>query len=574
MYRINRFKNERGSNTRPPNKMATGGCEVTSDEIFNFKCTPCSKISRQREAVKYCVECQGYCCQSCVDMHKAFPAIQRHKLLDKSSFKTVTLTTNLPSVPTEICTIHEIKILDMYCGNHDVVGCTSCMALHHRNCTDVQLVSDVVKTMFKKTDADEAHLKLREKNMAMEKIKTSREALLEELNKSKTDAVNELKAFRAEMETMLQKMEKESIREVDKEYQTMNAMLLEEIKESETQIIGLERVADNIKQSDGNVAQQFVSIKTAQKIIAQTDAIMNSFDAHTHAKVSFAADENVLGFLQKLKTLGSVNRYTAYTVKATREMNIRAQSDKSTCTVYGSCLTQGGKLLLPDNSNAKLKRVDIRKLSVEDYCGLPCSPVGVCCIGNQEAVVTLDNSTIQFVSLGNQMKLTHNIKLDHSCFGIAYRDNKLLITDNGTSLYIHNIAGTLLQTISKDSSGNYLFTMCRQIAFSDSGNKIYVGDKQNNVVTLNRHGEHCSNFIDSDLVNGRGVCTDRKGNVFVCALESKNVMQIRQNGQKVGIVVKPSDGLIRPWSITFSPEMKTLFVTEFKNDTVKVFELQ
>ncbi|XP_053396142.1 uncharacterized protein LOC128556155 isoform X2 [Mercenaria mercenaria] len=554
--------------------MATGGCEETSDEIFNFKCTPCSKINRQRKAVKYCVECQGYCCQSCVDMHQAFPAIQGHKLLDKSSFKRRILTTNLPSVPTEICTIHEIKILDMYCGNHEVVGCTSCMALHHRNCTDVQLVSDVVETMFKKTDVDETNLKLREKNIAMEKIKTSREALLEELNKSKTDAVNEIEAFRADMETMLRNMEKESIKEVNKEYQTMNAMLLEEMKKSEKQIIGLGRAADNIKQSDGNVAQQFVSIKTAQKIIAQTDDIMNSFDAHTHAKVSFAADQSVLGFLQHLKTFGSVNRNTAYSVKAIREMNIKVQSDTSTCTVYGSCLTQGGKLLLPDSHNNKLKRVDISKLSVEDYCDLPCAPNGVCCIGNQEAVVTLSNTTLQFVSLGNHMKLTHDIKLNHSCFGIAYKDDKLLITDNGTSLYIHDMAGTLLQTISKDSSGNDMLTNCRQIAFSDSGDKIYVADIFNNIVTLDRQGKHCNNFIDSDLTNGTGVCTDRKGNVFVCAIESKNIMQIKQNGQKVGIVVKSSDGLIKPWSITFSPEMNTLFVTEGSNDNVKVFELQ
>ncbi|XP_045198291.2 uncharacterized protein LOC123552613 isoform X1 [Mercenaria mercenaria] len=317
------------------------------------------------------------------------------------------------------------------------------------------------------------------------------------------------------METMLRNMEKESIKEVEKEYQIKNAMLLEEIKISENQITGLERAADNIKQSDGNVAQQFVSIKTAQREIVQTDDIMNSFNAHIHAKVSFATDQSVLEFLQQLKTFGSVLCDTAYLVKGTREMNTRVQSDTSTCTVYGSCLTQGGKLLLPDLNNKKLKCFDIGKLLVDDYCDLHFGPHGVCCIDNQKAVVTLNNRTIQFVSLGNQMKLRHDIKLNHPCFGIAYKDNTLLITDNSTSLYIHDMAGTLLQTISKDSSGNNLFTHCRQIAFSDSGDKIYVGDYQNKIVTLDRQGKHCSSFFDSDFVNGIGVCTDRKGNVFV-----------------------------------------------------------
>ncbi|XP_053394936.1 E3 ubiquitin-protein ligase TRIM33-like [Mercenaria mercenaria] len=307
--------------------MATGGCEETSDEIFNFKYTPCSRINRQRKAVKYCVECQGYCCQSCVDTHQAFPTLVGHKLLDKSTG----LSADFPVVPTEICSIHKIKILDMYCGTHDVVGCTSCMALEHRSCTDVQLISDIAETMYKKKDVDELNLTLKEKKSEVEKVKTSREVLLEELNESKTNAVNAIKAFREDMEKILQNLEKESIKEVEKEFQTMETMLLEEIQISENQMKNLSKAADDMKQSDGNIAQQFVSMKTTQKRLAQTEDILNDLDTHVHAKVSFAADQTVLGFLQQLKTFGSVIRNTVYSVKGTRDMNIKVQSDSSAC---------------------------------------------------------------------------------------------------------------------------------------------------------------------------------------------------------------------------------------------------
>ncbi|XP_053394937.1 E3 ubiquitin-protein ligase TRIM33-like [Mercenaria mercenaria] len=224
-------------------KIATDGREENSDEIFNFKFPPCSRINKQKEAVKYCVECQGYCCQSCVYTHETFPTLVGHKFFDQSTG----LSTDFPVVPTEICSRHNIKILDLYCRTHDVVCCTSCMALEHTSCTGVQLISDFAKTMFKKKDVDELNLTLKEKKSEVEKIKMSRETLLEELKESKTNAFNAIKAYREEMETILQHLETESIKEVEKEFQTMETMLLEEIQISENQLKSLSNAADDIK---------------------------------------------------------------------------------------------------------------------------------------------------------------------------------------------------------------------------------------------------------------------------------------------------------------------------------------
>ncbi|XP_045158390.2 uncharacterized protein LOC123524337 isoform X1 [Mercenaria mercenaria] len=239
-----------------------------------------------------------------------------------------------------------------------------------------------------------------------------------------------------------------------------------------------------MKQSDGNIAQQFVSMKTTQKRLAQTEDILNDLDAHVHAKVSFTADQTVLGFLQQLKAFGSIIRNTVYSVKGTRKMNIKVQNDSSGCLVYGSCLTEDGELLIPDCNNKKLKRADIVKLSVVDYCELPHHPRDVCGIDKQEAVVTLGNNSIQFVSLGNKLALTRDMKLNHRCFCIAYRNNKLYISNNNKSVYVHDMTGTLLQTISKDSSGKDLFTYSRHIAFSDCGDKIFVANGEQGVVTV------------------------------------------------------------------------------------------
>jgi tripartite motif-containing protein 2/3 len=105
--------------------MATGDSEMASDEFSDFQCFTCTG----KVAVKYCVECQGYCCQSCMDTHLRFPALKSHTLLDPSTGK---VEGSLISLPTQRCSIHSIKLVDMYCKDHDDVGCTTCMALKHR----------------------------------------------------------------------------------------------------------------------------------------------------------------------------------------------------------------------------------------------------------------------------------------------------------------------------------------------------------------------------------------------------------------------------------------------------------
>ncbi|XP_060600004.1 E3 ubiquitin-protein ligase TRIM33-like, partial [Ruditapes philippinarum] len=111
--------------------MATKGSENASDELIEIKCSVCAGKNITREAEKYCVECQDYYCIPCTDMHKAFPAMRGHKLLDKSEFRTKRTLTSLPIYPTERCPIHKAKLLDIFCENHDEVLCATCVAINH-----------------------------------------------------------------------------------------------------------------------------------------------------------------------------------------------------------------------------------------------------------------------------------------------------------------------------------------------------------------------------------------------------------------------------------------------------------
>lgn len=122
--------------------MATGGGEISgrkagrhdqdSVDELDYLCCVCSKKHIRRQATKYCVNCQDYYCGECVQVHDVVPSLSEHVVVGESDFsRRASAGFKLPSVPTERCNEHTTKLIDMYCKNHDEVGCATCMTLKH-----------------------------------------------------------------------------------------------------------------------------------------------------------------------------------------------------------------------------------------------------------------------------------------------------------------------------------------------------------------------------------------------------------------------------------------------------------
>jgi hypothetical protein len=115
--------------------MATSGeisTDIHSDEIFDVLCSMCRKNKGiNTEGEKFCVDCHDYFCINCVKIHSQVPVLGGHKVLDKSQVKSRN-SKGLPRAPVERCDRHSHKHIDMYCQNHDNVGCSTCMTTNHR----------------------------------------------------------------------------------------------------------------------------------------------------------------------------------------------------------------------------------------------------------------------------------------------------------------------------------------------------------------------------------------------------------------------------------------------------------
>lgn len=106
-------------------------CDDTVDQV-DFLCFVCNEKGIKKEAVKYCLMCENYCCVDCVRLHDIFPTLAQHVLVESKGNSDVDdVVKKLPSVPTERCVEHPLKIVDMLCQTHDTVGCATCMVTKH-----------------------------------------------------------------------------------------------------------------------------------------------------------------------------------------------------------------------------------------------------------------------------------------------------------------------------------------------------------------------------------------------------------------------------------------------------------
>ncbi|XP_053384783.1 uncharacterized protein LOC123551886 [Mercenaria mercenaria] len=393
----------------------------------------------------------------------------------------------------------------------------------------------------------------------MEDIKKSKEQLLRELKKHKNEATDSIRKFRKEMEALLEKLEEDSIKEVEAEYEKIESVLHKQIKEAEAFNVDLVQYYKKLERSAGNKAQEFVCVKQTEKTTSKAENAEQVLRKEPDVQIGFQPDVTIKNFLKQLKTLGkiSITRTTVYTKRAENEINVKLTTGETFlhCCIFSSCFISDGSLLLTDFNNRKLKHLNISTATVKDHLDLNAEPFAVCQIRDDEAAVSLVNKTIQFVSLGNKITTTKQLKLNHYCYGLANKNERLFITDYGSTVYIHDMTGTMLHKITADRSGNAIFSDSRHISLSTNRDRVYIADANKGLITLDTQGNYVSTFNDPDVFNPCAVCTDGRGNIFVSSHGSSNIVQIsEESNRKLGVL----RGRMRLLSVSFDPQQNKL----------------
>jgi hypothetical protein len=398
------------------------------------------------------------------------------------------------------------------------------------------------------------------------KTKTNLQCIEEQRN----DVVSQIEGLARGLVEHIQKLEREALEGLDAEYSLVKGELETDISKLSKAKEEIEQVRSQLKDLDSlDKIQQFVQTKLTQqtlndavKVFGQTESkgIQSLCLKENTELKSTVSSSTFLGSVQKIAENKRLPTSRTYKVSSQKEENIRMKNDKLQPYICDVCQLQDGTIILADFNNMKIKRLDVN-YDIKDCLDLESYPKGVCCTGNTEVAVKLDNSKVWFISVGSSLSKVRDISV--TCggyYGMAYCAQELWISDVNC-VNVYSTSGTLLKSIGSDVNGQRIFTSIQRMTVSERN--VLATDYSDGAVCLTRDGTVKRELRDKRLTGTLGVCVSIDGTVFISGYSSHNIMMFDSEGKCLRELVSKDSGLLNPLSLLFDNNRNCLVVACF-----------
>ncbi|KAL4233066.1 hypothetical protein ACF0H5_007752 [Mactra antiquata] len=548
-------------------------------------CSPCTREREENEATSYCVDCNEKLCFNCTTQHKKFQILKTHKILNVSEAPRKEVHVKEKHKLTDRCETHSNKLLDLYCTDHDDVGCAACIAIKHKECPEAVHISKtsvgLSKTKIPKDTKDEISAMKKEVFM----VKLKRLGDKRRIKKQRDDILEVINTLRARINDIFDRLEEEAKEKLKTKYENDMKGINRDVRICDEALAALDDAMKKMKAE--NDLQLFINIKKdAKRSINRGQSVSSSVTNNIgQENVNFTVDESLEEWLNNIRALGKFDHEQSVykgVIFGKYEVDLKSDAEKENYAFNGLLNLPDGNTVIADWSNRRLKLIDINYF-LRGHCDLPGEPYNLCHINNNLIAVTLrDEKTIQLVGIDNlKMKLDRRLKLDEYCRGIAYKSNHLYVTVGGGEgeiqgqLRVYSLHGALVRVYEVDAQGKPFFISPKDVIISDDGSRFFVSDLKRGVVILTKDGRLVAVFNDLSLKSTLSLCINGKGDLFISGSHSNNIIQITADGKKIGEVLNENDGIERPLAICCHESVNTrLLVTSEGSYTMKVFTLQ
>ncbi|XP_053389796.1 uncharacterized protein LOC128552761 [Mercenaria mercenaria] len=547
-----------------------------SDADFEYTCTPCGEDHIREEAVKYCPECEEYLCTKCTNQHGRRKAFISHKLLDKDAKKRGSVVT----IATK-CRYHPNRDIEMYCGTHDMVYCAKCIAKEHRSCNDVSEIEDMYTSLVDQQEVQRLQMQTRNIQERLVDIDRKTQKNVENIEEQRDDELAKIEDIERSLIEHIRKLKHEAIATLNKDYTLEKEYLKYNINKTVNTKKEIETVSSQLQTfTSMEAGQQFVQMKLIQQTVNDAVKLVEEREAAGSKILCFTENTDLKTAIIAATSLGHVNTVTEnerqvaqriYKAKAKKEINIKMRYDCYNCYICDVCQLQDGTIILADHNNMKIKRLDIN-YNIKDHCDLGTHPMGICCTGQNEVAVKMNNNKVQFISVGSSLSKLREITVaGGSYWGMAYCAGELWIS-TGSGVNVYSTSGILLQTISQDIYGQNIFkSRTQHIAVSRE--TVIVTDYSDGAVCLGRDCTVQRELRDKRLAETTGVCVSSDGTIFLSGFHSHNIVMFDKNGKCLGELVAKDAGLKYPIALHYDDKRTCLIATCADSGNVISFDI-
>ncbi|KAH3792184.1 hypothetical protein DPMN_145675 [Dreissena polymorpha] len=515
-----------------------------SDLFFDVCCSVCEEDGINKEGLFHCQKCSKTYCDECVLMHNK--VLKNHPVTSKCAGDNWPVSTMLDDT-LELCEEHRTEKLTMFCEDHEKLLCHVCHLRNHKQCSEVVLLADKVKSATQRMNVAQMSKTLEQIQKSLQDIVDREKQNKKSLKASYDLVLKEVLDFRQKINVNLDLLQQNTLRELETKHASANASLEDHLQQCLQFISKLKGFGTKLK---GNLPPErsFITFRKCLDHTAAADSLLNSMINNNGADMKLLPNSELLQCLADCTDLGKItsrigepkhnvdpNKFISIHEKSQYNVHTATDSDKSCIT--GICETSNGDLVISDYSNCCVKLLN-QAYKVIDQVKLPSHPWSMCNISSLEIAVAVSDHTanapngIYFLQADNE-KITQIkvLKINHVCTGIAYYDAELFVT-SGSALYQYTMDGRLIKKLYEDTSTTFTVV---GVGVSPDGKRIYVTDTSNRkLLTLTRDGAVAATLQDPAFKNIYVMCkihVAAAGQVFVSGVVS--ISQVDADGKKI-----------------------------------------
>lgn len=560
---------------------------ATSADEF---CTLCEQNDITRKAEIWCYECQDYMCLDCSRPHGVSRLSKRHNTVSIDDYRQI--PDYIRSIK-HVCMDHDEQFVS-FCPTHNKTCCTQCILLNHKNCKNISLIEEALKTVDQTSRLSKIQQSVRDVIESIQLVRKDRDNYKQTVFEQEVSIKDAISTTRRMLNDRLESIEKASLKKlshiVDTEISNTDNSIDELIKiedEVTTLSENIKRVKDNAtnKQILLGVQEIETSVGSAKQSLSafrKTDSKLITFDGRRVTKI-----------FEDIKLLGSFSiSTTSNHMDIIDSESIQAQQLTVTPKTYDTVSLQlhrtikfqqihgynviSGCAVLPDNT-----------ILIAEYNAKKCF---------DRILLICENGTINTVNLHERGISIFDIEKaskDGNTIAISTRNSKLHILDlenlnvktipmkgniNGISyhdgtIYCCSEPHGIISVYIKDDLSNFNYLLPYRcgtysyIAFHED--HLYYTKSETSIECCDIEGNVVWSFVDTKILRQpRGIAVDKDGNIFVVGGTSENVIVISPNGINCREVLNSDSGLNNPRAISYDRENNRLLIC---NDIKKAF---
>ncbi|XP_053375383.1 uncharacterized protein LOC128547266 [Mercenaria mercenaria] len=566
--------------------MAAGGSfsrtlEFGHEPIYDFPCSLCEEEGTSMEAARYCEECFVFLCDSCVKNHNKFPLHRRHQLLDQSQFAVVTQS-NLVSFPTKRCLKHPGEIVNIYCGDHDIICCSSCKVLEHSNCANTMHLIDAAKGIKKSKEyqniTQEIHALLNDAG----RVLADRRADISRIETEKQNVKHTIADLKKNVNAYFDDLEQKCLQELNNKADNIVIGCKQDAKDLSIMKTKAEDIRKQLDLFKGdNECDLFAQVKMGKQFISNArQKILNISKTVQKNAIYFKISPKIERLLCSVEVLGTItdtpmdasqlltvdkdtdvsqphpSRIHSQTSLENRDplpkyktppygqVGIKEKTDSNVCDITGICQLPDGTILIVDYNNRKLKRLD-NTYKLVDSLRLTNNPDSICNVGPDEVAVSLfEAKEVLYISVKAELTVTKSFRTGNYCRGMVYVDDKLYVCCGSTRdssswcIEVYDKAGQLQFSIRE------LFSIPLCITVTEDGQHLLVtGWRSDDVTMMDLTGNIVRTFGNSKLKLPKGICNDSKYRTFICGYGSNTIVQLSPRRWGIDVILTEKDSI-------------------------------